>query len=238
MKDTKQFLNTVWEKDDQRFMVRDIAMNDSDDVTLVMTDGLKTITVSSDQLDGYTEITDQVGMRPFEYFVNISVHNREELNRLFEMVTASCLELTHRGIVPFEELQRSTDGNVKTGNTRLKDAVGIWTRAFCNIEAESPTGKEEDSEPKVHISIGLQGVYFINELTRGQELIENKGDLDGVYFFDVRFKTPDDIKDDVGRVINGFDIDIVLLNREEMDDEVQELASDDNYALSADDVEK
>jgi hypothetical protein len=195
--------DTLWILNNETGLVKDrpLGVGDANETPYVLiSNGSVTAVATEDYLQKNGEnVTAKLKPQTWEHTTLLETSgDDEDLSQLVNLLMLQCMDITARGVIPFELLPETLDGNIKTHDVGLDDAHGYWTRAVAILDT-----MDDEEEPRLVIKVMLSGVLFTGKFEEdGIELSEdNVGDTLMVI---PRFGQPDDEDDKIDAV--SFDV--------------------------------
>lgn len=196
--------DTLWTLNNEAFLAKDrlFGVDSKADLPyILLSDGETTSVVEEDHLKEYgLNVTQDIKPQTWEHTTMLESNGSDEdLSHLVNLLMLQCMDITARGVIPFELLPETLEGNIKTTDVNLAGAHGYWSRAVAVLD----TIDEEDQEPKLVIKVMLSGVLFVGKFEKDDIVLteENLGDTLMVV---PRFAQPDDDENTIDAV--SFDV--------------------------------
>lgn len=143
------------------YLVTDMAKQvEKEESVAILKDGIDTLALTETELSSQAEdVTEQLVIKPFEHVMSLAVSGEEsEIMKMVDMMMLQCMEMTARGVVPFDYVE-DEETNVKVENSKLNNAAGYWNRAVSYLDSEEANGKNQ-----LVIRILLSGHLFVDHL--------------------------------------------------------------------------
>ena len=195
--------DTLWTLNHYNGVIKEqpIGVGDPDEKpSVILTDGTTTVIVTEEYLkDNGINVTKELKPQTWEHTTLLeSGGSDEDLSHLVNLMMLQCMDITARGVIPFELLPPETDGNIKTSDVDLAGAHGYWTRAVAVLDT-----MDDEEEPRLVIKVMLSGVLFVGKFEQDDIVLseENVGDTLMVV---PRFAQPDGEVDKIDAV--SFDV--------------------------------
>lgn len=154
-------IDTLWNLNNEVGVVTDqpfVAGELAEVPHMLLSNGFDTVIATEEHLKTNAEnVTQTLKPQTWEHVTLLeSGGSDEDLSHLVNLLMLQCMDITAKGVVPFELLPETLEGNIKTTNVSLGDAHGYWTRAVAVLD----TMDDDADEPKLVIKVMLSGVLF------------------------------------------------------------------------------
>lgn len=194
---------TLWNLNNEIGLVKDqpLTMGEGGDSPYVILSNGTDLAVGTEAFlkEHGEDVTETLRPQSWEHTTLLETSGSDEdLSQLVNLLMLQCMDITSRGVIPFELLPDDMDGNIKTHDVSLNDAHGYWTHAVAVLDTE-----DGEDEPKLVIKVMLSGMLFTGKFD-DEGIVLSEDNVGDTLMVIPRFAQPDGEENKIDAV--SFDV--------------------------------